>query len=37
MISRFGIIDISPATFFGGEFIGAKAVVNEAVQSLPPS
>lgn len=31
MISRFGIIDISPATFFGGEFIGAKAVVNEAV------
>ena len=31
MISRFGIIDISPATFFGGEFIGAKAVVDEAV------
>ena len=31
MISRFGIVDISPITFFGGEFIGAKAVVDEAV------
>ncbi|MFM7356474.1 MAG: maltotransferase domain-containing protein, partial [Actinomycetota bacterium] len=31
MISRFGIVDISPTTFFGGEFIGAKAVVDEAV------
>ena len=31
MISRFGIIDISPTTFFNGEFIGAKAVVDEAV------
>ena len=31
MISRFGIVDVSPITFFGGEFIGAKAVVDEAV------
>jgi starch synthase (maltosyl-transferring) len=31
MISRFGIIDISPTTFFNGEFISAKAVVDEAV------
>ena len=31
MISRFGIIDISPTTFFNGEFIGAKAVVDEAI------
>ena len=31
MIYRFGISDISPATFFGGEFIGAKAVVDEAL------
>ncbi|NDF44075.1 MAG: DUF3416 domain-containing protein, partial [Actinobacteria bacterium] len=31
MISRFGIVDISPTTYFGGEFIGAKAVVDEAI------
>ncbi len=29
MIGRFPILDISPVTFFGGEFIGAKAIPNE--------
>lgn len=29
MIGRFPILDISPVTLFGGEFIGAKAIPNE--------
>ncbi|MFZ8872492.1 MAG: maltotransferase domain-containing protein [Candidatus Nanopelagicaceae bacterium] len=29
MIGRFPILDISPVTYFGGEFIGAKAIPNE--------
>ena len=29
MIGRFPILEISPVTFFGGEFIGAKAIPNE--------
>nr|NCW96476.1 DUF3416 domain-containing protein [Actinomycetota bacterium] len=29
MIGRFPILDISPITYFGGEFIGAKAIPNE--------
>jgi len=31
MIGRFPILDISPVTHFGGEYVGAKAVVNEAI------
>jgi starch synthase (maltosyl-transferring) len=31
MIGRLPIIDIAPTVYFGGEFIGVKAVVNEAV------
>ena len=34
MIGRFPIVDISPVVFFGGEFVGAKAIPNE---SLPIS
>ena len=34
MIGRFPIIDIAPITFFGGEFVPAKAIPNE---SLPVS
>ena len=29
MIGRFPILDISPVTHFGGDFIGAKAIPNE--------
>ncbi|MGA1590973.1 MAG: maltotransferase domain-containing protein [Candidatus Nanopelagicaceae bacterium] len=29
MIGRFPILDISPVTYFGGEFIGAKAIPKE--------
>ena len=29
MIGRFPILDISPVTYFGGEFVGAKAIPNE--------
>ena len=32
MIGRFPILDISPVTQFGGEFIGAKAIPNEEIQ-----
>ena len=31
MIGRFPILDISPVTYFGGEFIGAKAIPQEEV------
>jgi len=31
MIGRFPILDISPVTHFGGEYVGAKAVINEAI------
>jgi starch synthase (maltosyl-transferring) len=31
MISRFPVIDISPTTYFGGEFIPAKAIPHEAI------
>ena len=31
MIGRFPIYDITPAVFFGGEFVAAKAVVNEDI------
>ena len=31
MIGRFPILDISPVTQFGGEFIGAKAIPNEEI------
>ena len=34
MIGRFPIVDISPVIYFGGEFVGAKAIPNE---SLPIS
>jgi starch synthase (maltosyl-transferring) len=32
MIGRFPILDISPVVEFGGEYVGAKAIVNEAVK-----
>ena len=31
MIGRFPIIDISPVVHFGGEFVGAKAVIGESL------
>ena len=31
MIGRFPILDISPVTYFGGEFIGAKAIPQEEI------
>ena len=31
MIGRFPIIDISPVTYFGGEFVPAKAIPNETI------
>ena len=31
MIGRFPIYDITPTVFFGGEFVAAKAVVNEDI------
>ncbi len=31
MIGRFPILDISPVTFFGGDFIGAKAIPQEEI------
>ena len=31
MIGRFPILDISPVTLFGGDYIGAKAIPNERV------
>ena len=31
MIGRFPILDIAPVTLFGGEFVGAKAIPNEAI------
>ena len=31
MISRFPVIDISPTTYFGGEFIPVKAIPHEAI------
>ena len=31
MIGRFPILDISPVTHFGGEYVGAKAIPNEAI------
>jgi len=31
MISRFPVIDISPTTYFGGEFVAAKAIPHEAI------
>lgn len=31
MIGRFPILDISPVTLFGGEYVGAKAIPNEAL------
>ena len=34
MITRFPIVDIAPATYFGGEFVPAKAIPGE---SLPVS
>ena len=34
MIGRFPIVDISPVIYFGGEFVGAKAIPHE---SLPIS
>jgi starch synthase (maltosyl-transferring) len=34
MITRFPVVDVAPATYFGGEFVPAKAVPNE---SLPVS
>jgi starch synthase (maltosyl-transferring) len=30
MIGRFPIVDISPTIYFGGEFVGAKAIVHES-------
>ncbi|NBV11958.1 MAG: DUF3416 domain-containing protein, partial [Actinobacteria bacterium] len=32
MIGRFPILDVSPVVEFGGEYVGAKAIVNEAVK-----
>jgi starch synthase (maltosyl-transferring) len=32
MIGRFPILDISPIVEFGGEYVGAKATVNEAIK-----
>jgi len=32
MIGRFPILDISPVVEFGGEYVGAKAIVNEALK-----
>ncbi len=32
MIGRFPILDISPVVEFGGEYVGAKAIVNEAIK-----
>ena len=34
MITRFPVVDVAPATYFGGEFVPAKAIPNE---SLPVS
>ncbi|MEN9325166.1 MAG: hypothetical protein RL414_920 [Actinomycetota bacterium] len=34
MITRFPVVDVAPATYFGGEFVPAKAVPHE---SLPVS
>jgi starch synthase (maltosyl-transferring) len=31
MIGRFPILDISPVTEFGGEYVGAKAIPNEKI------
>jgi starch synthase (maltosyl-transferring) len=31
MIGRFPILDISPVTYFGGKFIGAKAIPQEEI------
>ena len=31
MISRFPVVDISPTTYFGGEFVPAKAIPHEAI------
>ena len=31
MIGRFPILDISPVTHFGGEYVGAKAIPNEEI------
>ena len=31
MISRFPVIDVSPVTYFGGEFVPAKAIPHEAI------
>lgn len=31
MITRFPVVDISPTTYFGGEFIAAKAIPHEAI------
>ena len=32
MISRIAISDISPAVYFGGEFLPVKAVAGETIQ-----
>ena len=34
MITRFPVVDVAPATYFGGEFVPAKAIPEE---SLPIS
>ena len=31
MITRFPVVDISPTTYFGGEFVAAKAIPHEAI------
>ncbi len=31
MITRFPVVDIAPTIYFGGEFLPAKAIVNEVV------
>ena len=31
MITRFPVVDIAPTIYFGGEFLPAKAIINEAI------
>jgi len=31
MIGRLPILDIAPTVFFGGEFVGVKAIANESI------
>jgi starch synthase (maltosyl-transferring) len=32
MIGRFPIVDISPTVYFGGEFVGVKAIADEEIE-----